>query len=71
MGKTKKKETDLESLIQKIEGVLDTEIDNLPSTLRDVPPEKRMEFISKTLPVVIKYRENNTGGGWDLPEWKN
>ena len=71
MSKTKEKEIDLESLVCKIERLLDTEIDNLPSTLQSLLPEKRVEFVSKTLPVVIKYRESHTGGVWDLPEWEN
>lgn len=70
MSKTKEKEIDLESLICKIERLLDTEIDNLPSTLQSLLPEKRVEFVSKTLPVVIKYRESQPGGAWgDLPDW--
>lgn len=70
MSKTKKKEIDLESLICKIEGLLDIEIQKLPTTLQILPPEKRVDFISKTLPVVVKYRENHSGGGiWELPKW--
>lgn len=70
MSKSVKKEIDLESLIRKIEGLLDTEIQKLPSTLQIISPDKRVDFISKTLPVVIKYRETHSEGGfWELPEW--
>ncbi len=50
-------------MICKIEGLLDIEIQKLPTTLQILPPEKRVDFISKTLPVVVKYRENHSGGG--------
>ena len=64
-------EGDLESLIQKIEGLLNTEIEKLPVTLQTITPDKRIDFVSKTLPVVIKYREEHPrDGGWTLPDWK-
>ena len=57
--KTIRKEVSLPDLIEKIEGILDTEIDSLSETLESVAPEKRLDFISKLLPLVIKYREDN------------
>lgn len=56
----------LRDLISKVERILDTEIDKLPETLSDVPPEKRLEFVGKLLPVVIKYRADNSSlsDGW-------
>lgn len=56
----------LKDLISKVERILDTEIDNLPETLSQLQPEKRLEFVGKLLPVVIKYRADNTSlsDGW-------
>lgn len=56
----------LKDLISKVERILDTEIDNLPETLSQTTPEKRLDFIGKILPVVIKYREENhsLSDGW-------
>lgn len=56
---TKTEKVSLPDLIDKIEGVLDVEIDSLPTTLEGVLPEKRLDFISKILPLVIKYRGEN------------
>lgn len=62
----KTKRQSLEELIDKIERILDAEIDSLSETLCSVSPEKRLEFVNKTLPLVIKYREDNPaiGEGW-------
>ena len=56
----------LRDLISKVERILDTEIEKLPETLSDVPPEKRLEFVGRLLPVVIKYRADNSSlsDGW-------
>ena len=56
----------LKDLISKVERILDTEVENLPDTLSQTTPEKRLEFIGKLLPIVIKYREENTSlsDGW-------
>ena len=56
----------LQDLISKVERILDTEIEKLPETLSDVAPEKRLEFVGKLLPVVIKYRADNSSlsDGW-------
>ena len=57
--KTNRKGVSLPDLIDKIEGILDVEIDSLSDTLESVAPEKRLDFIIKLLPLVIKYREDN------------
>jgi len=63
-------EINLDSLIKTIEGLLHKEITNLPNTLLLVSADKRVDFISKTLPVVIKYRETHPqDGDWSLPDW--
>lgn len=41
----------LRDLISKVERILDTEIEKLPETLSNVPPERRLEFVGKLLPV--------------------
>ena len=53
-----------ETLLQAIE----TEISSLPETLQKVSPEKRLEFISKTLPHIFRFKEwdgETLGGVWD------
>jgi len=63
-------EIDLESLIKKLEGLLNKEIQHLPDTLLLVSADKRVDFVSKILPVVIKYRETHSPDGvWSLPDW--
>lgn len=37
---------------------LSNEVEALPQILKEVTPEKRLDFISKTLPVLIKYKES-------------
>ena len=56
----------LKDLISKVERILDTEVENLPDTLSQTTPEKRLEFIGKLLPVVIRYRADNSSlsDGW-------
>lgn len=56
----------LRDLISKVERILDTEIEKLPETLSNVPPERRLEFVGKLLPVVIRYRADNSSlsDGW-------
>lgn len=54
----------LTGLFDKILSTLGTEIDSLPEILRDVSPEKRLDFISKTLPLLLKFRES-----WEEPTW--
>lgn len=59
-------------LLEKVLRVLDTEIDSLQDTLQVATPEKRLDFVSKTLPIVLKYQEekveksaDNWGIVWD------
>lgn len=49
----------LGELIRRIEEILGKELSELDSTLEDVSPEKRVDFVSKTLPLIVKYREEN------------
>lgn len=69
MGTNKTRETDLRGLIRRVEAVLNMEIEALPDILQEVSPDKRIDFVSKILPVVIKYKESHSHE-WDLPEWE-
>lgn len=60
---------DLGTLIQKVETLLETEIDSLPNSLQAVQPEKRLDFVPKILPIVIKYREGHSQDGWGMSDW--
>lgn len=66
--KSQSREVSLSDLIDKIEGVLDTEIDSLPDTLSSCTPERRLDFVGKILPLVIKYREDHKSlsDGWNI-----
>lgn len=67
--KNKTPELTLVGLFDKVLGVLNKEIDSLPQTLQEVTPEKRLDFISKTLPLVFKFKESGYDDtykiGWD------
>lgn len=69
MGKKTKNESQLRDLIDKLEETLGKEIDSLSETLQEVTPDKRIDFITKTLPVLIKYKESHSSG-WEVPEWE-
>lgn len=61
---SKKKDTprpSLSGLFDKILSTLETEINNLPEILQEVTPERRLDFISKNLPLLLKYRESGEG----------
>lgn len=61
---SKKKDTprpSLSGLFDKILSTLETEISKLPETLQEVTPERRLDFISKNLPLLLKYRESGEG----------
>ena len=62
------KRPSLRSLFDKILSTLETEIDRLPETLEGVPPERRLDFISKNLPLLLKYRESGQGNSWST-DW--
>jgi len=53
--------------MDKIETILDIEIDSLPETLSSCTPERRLDFVGKILPLVIKYRDEHTSlsDGWE------
>ena len=54
----------LRGLFDKVLSALETEIDSLPDTLQGVSPEKRLDFISKNLPLLLRYRESGVGNNW-------
>ena len=56
--------TPLRGLFDKMLSVLEKEIENLPETLQGVTPDKRLDFISKNLPLLLKYRETGQGDTW-------
>lgn len=62
--------TSLQSIYDRILIRLDLELDNLPEILQSVSPEKRLEWITKTIPLLLKYRESGQGSGesW-LSNW--
>lgn len=59
----------LRSLFDKILSTLEAEIDRLPDTLEGVTPERRLDFISKNLPLLLKYRESGQGNTSFLSDW--
>ncbi len=62
MNKKKDKQRpSLSGLFDKILSTMETEIDRLPETLEGVTPERRLDFISKNLPLLLKYRESGEG----------
>lgn len=74
MSKTQKnapqetRKVSLSGLFDKVLIRLDMELDKLPDTLESVTPEKRLEFISRTLPILQKFRESGIGSSaWDAP----
>lgn len=58
--KQKKVNHSSKELISKLRSILGTEIEELPDTLSQVTPEKRLDFISKTLPILVKYEDSNS-----------
>lgn len=55
------RKTTLRGLFDKMLSTLETEIEKLPDTLEGVTPEKRLDFISKNLPLLLRYRESGQG----------
>lgn len=62
------RKTTLRGLFDKMLSTLETEIDNLPQTLQGVTPDKRLDFISKNLPLLLKYRESGEGNSF-ISDW--
>ena len=60
--------TTLRGLFDKMLSTVETEIEKLPDTLAGVPPEKRLDFISKNLPLLLRYRESGQGNSWST-DW--
>lgn len=58
------RKTTLRGLFDKMLSTLETEIEKLPDTLEGVTPEKRLDFISKNLPLLLRYRESGQGNFW-------
>ena len=59
-----KKTPSLRGLFDKILSALEKEIDSLPDTLSQVTPERKLDFISKNLPILLKYKESGQGDSW-------
>lgn len=59
----------LVGLFDKILLSLDKEISNLDKTLQDVPPEKRLDFISKTLPLLLRFKDQVCESSLSLYDW--
>ena len=62
------RKTTLRGLFDKMLSTLETEIEKLPETLEGVPPEKSLDFISKNLPLLLRYRESGQGNSWST-DW--
>lgn len=45
------------SLFDRLLDQVSHEVERLPETLEQVPPEKRLEFVSRTIPMLCKFRE--------------
>lgn len=63
------RKTTLRGLFDKMLSTLETEIEKLPDTLEGVTPERRLDFISKNLPLLLKYRESGQGNTSFLSDW--
>ena len=63
------RKTTLRGLFDKMLSTLETEIDKLPDTLEGVTPEQRLDFISKNLPLLLRYRESGQGNTSFLSDW--
>lgn len=63
------RKTTLRGLFDKMLSTLETEIEKLPETLEGVPPEKRLDFISKNLPLLLRYRESGQGNTSWSTDW--
>ena len=55
------------SLYDRLTRILDKEFDSLQDTLQLVSPEKRLDFIAKTLPLLLRYKETEQGETWGIP----
>lgn len=56
------------SLYETILSSLETEISVLPDTLKEATPGQRLDFITRTLPLVFRFKEWDTetkGGVWE------
>ena len=56
------------SLYETILSTLETEISTLPDTLKKATPGQRLDFITRTLPLVFRFKVWDTetkGGVWE------
>ena len=54
----------LRGLFDKVLDILEGEIQKLPDTLSQATPERRLDFISKNLPLLLKYKQSGEGDSW-------
>lgn len=54
----------LRGLFDNVLDILEGEIQKLPDTLSQVTPERRLDFISKNLPLLLKYKQSGEGDSW-------
>lgn len=53
------KRTSFADIADRVLIQIDKELDSLPELLQSVSPEKRLDFISKNLSVLLKYQESD------------
>ena len=53
MNNQRKDNPSLRGLFDKILSTLEREIDTLPDTLSQLTPERRLDFLSKNLPLLL------------------
>lgn len=64
MNNQRKDTPSLRGLFDKVLDILEGEIQKLPDTLSQVTPERRLDFISKNLPLLLKYKQSGEGDSW-------
>ena len=64
MNNQRKDNPALRGLFDKVLDILEGEIQKLPDTLSQVTPERRLDFISKNLPLLLKYKQSGEGDSW-------
>ena len=64
MNNQRKDNPSLRGLFDKVLDILEGEIQKLPDTLSQVTPERRLDFIPKNLPLLLKYKQSGEGDSW-------
>ena len=64
MNNQRKDNPSLRGLFDKVLDILEGEIQKLPDTLSQVTPERRLDFRSKNLPLLLKYKQSGEGDSW-------